>query len=226
MLITQSPAVNWTALALWNMSYLPHVWPYLLGATLRTPQPHRYNSDTKATAGPPIVVREELAQGGGLLQQLLPHTLVPDVLTDMPTINFTRQFLDEGAQGRVSAAFGANYRILEGLYGLASHSSWRDFLMSEPVAAQQNISTLLTAPTLTLLGPGSVLQLGYSEYHRYKIQIQGSSRIILVSPEDTVKHMYLYPSIHMSRQQSQVQCCRLPCLLPTTSPILYRLYYI
>src|SRR3546814_12949240 len=71
------------------------------------------------------------------------------------------------------------------------------------MAVQANITVNKTAPTVWLSHPGVVLQARYSEYHTFKVQVQGTTRFVLFPPENA-KHLYLYPSIHLRNRQSQV----------------------
>lgn len=54
-----------------------------------------------------------------------------------------------------------------------------------------------------MLYAGCAIQIRYSEYHTAKIQLRGSSKVVLVSPEQASKLMF-FPYLHPSSRHSQV----------------------
>ncbi len=89
------------------------------------------------------------------------------------------------------------------LLQLEGDTTWRDLRLTEPLALKHNLTVNQIAPQLHLLSPGAALQARYSEYHVVRAQVLGEARYTLIPPAH-LKDMYLFPSIHLSHQQSQV----------------------
>ncbi len=61
-----------------------------------------------------------------------------------------------------------------------------------------------TAPNIWMIHPGTTLQCRMSPYHTFRIQIVGKANYVLISPEEAITSLYLYPHTHLSHDQSQV----------------------
>ena len=62
----------------------------------------------------------------------------------------------------------------------------------------------MTTPRIWILHPGTALQARYTPHHTFRVQIKGSARYILMSPSCAQRNAYLYPYLHLSHGQSQV----------------------
>ena len=54
-----------------------------------------------------------------------------------------------------------------------------------------------------MLYPHSALQYRYSEYHTFRIQLNGYAEYTIIPPE-FMQHLHLFPSIHVAAYQSQI----------------------
>jgi hypothetical protein len=67
----------------------------------------------------------------------------------------------------------------------------------------KNLTSTQLSPLFNMLYPGCSLQARYAEQHIFRIQLQGVGRYVLFAPSNA-KDLYLFPSIHVSAFQSQV----------------------
>ena len=83
-------------------------------------------------------------------------------------------------------------------------TTWKDFLYAEPLAKANNVTTDQITPLLWMMYPHSAMQCKYSEYHTFRIQLHGAATYFIISP-DSAASLHLFPSIHVSAYQSQVE---------------------
>eukprot|EP01038_Epipyxis_sp_PR26KG_P008472 gene8472-11454_t len=126
-------------------------------------------------------------------QEIIPELFFVDFLLDMK--NYPNAYF-----------YSTNYRIFEGVAGLNETTRWRDLLIIDSsLMRDENTITAAkqVAPLINFLYPGCSLQARYSEYHIMRVQTHGIGRYILYPPVMSTE-LYLFPSIHLSAFQSQV----------------------
>eukprot|EP01039_Chlorochromonas_danica_P004927 gene4927-5409_t len=79
---------------------------------------------------------------------------------------------------------------------------WRRYLISD---GKLDITySNSTSPLINLLYPGCTLQGRYSPYHTMRVQVKGKARYYLFSPDQVITSLHIFPSLHSSAYQSQV----------------------
>lgn len=202
--LTDSVASKWKALK-WNIWDLAasDKWPIL--------------KNVLSLEGDNVIVTETERDVGGMIGGISSMHRRPTVIPEM----YFADFLNDVRNSTNKLFYSTNYRVLESIakvccalmsacllflilcVQLEGDTTWKDFNVVEYILSSNNITLDQIAPLLNLLYPGAVLQTRYSEYHTVKTQIKGSTRITLFAPEH-LKDLSLYPSIHLSHQQSQV----------------------
>lgn len=81
-------------------------------------------------------------------------------------------------------------------------TNWKSWLISER-NLPDNYTNTDVPPMLTYLYPGCSVQAQYSEYHTVRVQMKGSARYLIISPQHASK-MHLFPYTHANNRQSQV----------------------
>ena len=127
-----------------------------------------------------------------------PEQQPPTVIEDLLLADFL--LLSRDVNSRL--LYVTNYLEFEEVAGTHSDTSWRDFLVSEKIAAEAGIDAVVP-PNFWMLHPQTCLQLRYAEYHSIRVQVKGSSRVVLVPPDQS-EAVRPFPSIHASQGQAQV----------------------